>query len=888
MILNNVFPDKHGIYSVEPEKGYPAEFAFTSNNYTFFIYASVVRHNGAYMLRVATPGVPPIAYLIGLVATFYGDVQEHYMSGEQEFTFDRGAFLTTPTDCEEGPVAREASVAINTWEHPDPSLPITASTSAFPSLVGCEFLDFSTGLGVTPETTQADASSGYEVRLEVPQTRNDISGLGTPPVRDVSVTLPEGTTIAPGSANGLEACAEIGSSGINIEGNESEEVAADGLERPVAGHCPVASQIATVTASTPLLREALTGHLFLATPQCGRVGRASCTIDDAEDGRLIGLYLELEAPNSGVIIKLKGHATVKAGTRQITATFDEGPQFPFSNLAVSTKPGGRAPLANAQTCGAATSTAVVTPWSSPATPSATAIATFGVDWNGAGADCPTGDPFAPTLIAGTTSPLAALTSPFTLTLKREDREQNINTLSTTLPEGLLADLSKVARCPEPQASQPSVLACPPSSQIGTTTVAVGSGSDPYYVTGKVFFSGPYGGAPFSLSVVVPAVAGPFNLGDVLVRVRLFVDPHTSRVTAVSDPLPQERDGVPLRLRVLNVTLDNREFVLNPTNCAKTSITGAVTSTTGASASIASPFAVAGCKNLPFRPAMSISTEAKATKANGTGLRIKVTYPQGGEANIAKVVVGLPRQLPTRLETVQKACRAATFEANPAACPAASVIGTATAHTLILSQPATGPAYLVSYGNAKFPDIVFVLQSEGVTVELDGQSFISKSGALKATFSSVPDVPISSFETVFPAGPFSQFTSVKTSGKAQGSQCGENLVAPVQLTGQNGAQIAEDVTLEIVGCRPSVSVVRAEASAQRLIVTVKTSVRGRLTIGGPGLEALTKRNVSAGTHRLAVALTSAGRVAARRHKQTELTLGLTVGKQKASTHKKIAL
>src|SRR6185312_9359767 len=198
---------------------------------------------------------------------------------------------------------------------------------------------------------------------------------------------------------------------------------------------------------------------------------------------------------------------------------------------------------------------------------------------------------------------------------------------------------------------------------------------------------------------------------------------------------------------------NGEFVLNPTSCAKTSIAGTVTSTTGGSAAISSPFAAEGCKGLKFEPSFSVSTEAKATKANGTGVRIKVAYPSGGQSNIAKVVVGFPKKLPVRLSTLQKACLAATFEKNPAACPAASVVGTATAHTPILSQPATGPAYLVSYGNAKFPDVVFVLQSEGVTVDLDGQSNVSKAGALKATFASVPDVPVSSFEAVLPPGPF---------------------------------------------------------------------------------------------------------------------------------------
>ncbi len=814
MILNNVYAHSadptlvRGVYNIPAEKGYAAEFAFASNHIEFVTYASVVRHHGTYMVRVSTPGITPSASLIGLVATFYGDIKSSYIVNNGEGLYDYGAFLTDPADCGASEADRSTSVVMNTWEHPY-ALPVAETTAgfsqskpSFPNLQGCGLLGLTAGLSVTPETTQADAPSGYEIGLTVPQAPNTASTLGTPPVKDVSVTLPAGSSISPSSANGLEACAETGPHGIDIEGPESEEVAADGLERPTPGHCPRASQIATVIASTPLLREDLTGHLFVASPECG--GQEGCTMQDAEDGKLFGLYLELEGPNSGVIVKLKGHATVQAGTGQITASFDEGPQFPFSKLTVSMKSGSHAPLANAQTCGTAASTAVVTPWSSPSTPDATAGSTFGVDWNGSGEACPATAPFAPTFTAGTTVPAAASTSPFTLTLRREDREQDIDTLSTTLPKGLLADLSKVGRCPEPQASTASLTACPASSQIGTTTVAVGSGSDPYYVTGRVFFTGPYGDAPFGLSVLVPAVAGPFNLGTVLVRVKLFVDPRTSQVTAVSDPLPQERDGVPLRMRVLNVSLENADFVLNPTNCSKTSITGTVHSPTGGQTAISSPFAVVGCKNLPFKPALSISTDALATKTRGTGVRAKISYPSAGQANVAKVVIGFPKQLPVRLETLQRACRATVFETNPAACPVASDIGMAVAHTPILASPLTGPVYLVSYGNAKFPDVVFVLQGEGITLEVDGQSFVSKTGALKVTFASVPDAPFASFETTLPPGRFSQFTSVRTVGKARGSQCGEKLVAPVRLIGQNGRQVAEKRHLKVVGCRSSVS------------------------------------------------------------------------------------
>jgi hypothetical protein len=797
----------YGLYNIVPEKGYAAEFAFTDASIEFVSYVGVVRHDSQYMIRVSVPGVPIVSKLTGLIATFDGDIAEHF--GEQ--VNDRGSFLTDPSDCREGPSAREASVALDTWQNPSPSLPITASTPAFPVLEGCEHLPFAAALTVSPESTQADEPSGYEVGLEVPQAPKDASGVATPPAKNVEVKLPLGTTISPSSANGLLSCDETGPAGINIEGPEAEAEGADGLAHPVAGHCPKASQIGTIKATTPLLAEELTGHLFLATPHCGGSGQPACASASAVNGELFGVYMELEAPQRGVIVKLAGTAHVDPSTGQITTVFEDLPQFPIGHVSVALKAGPRAPLANAQSCGVATSESIVAPWSEPQTSPSRSSSAFGVDWNGAGAPCPSSAPFAPGFIADTKSPVAGAYSPFSLTLKREDREQDVRGLSTTLPPGLLANLSKVARCPEPQASEPSLSACPAASQIGTATGAVGPGSEPYYATGKVFFTGPYGGAPFGLTIVVPAVAGPFNLGFIVERVALFIDPHTVQATAVTGSLPQMLDGVPLRYRTLNVTLDRPEFTLNPTGCAQKIIAGTAYSTTGATASLTSPFAVAGCRNLAFKPVLSGSTDARSTKLNGTGVKIKVAYPSSGtaESNIAKVVVGFPKQLPVRLETLQQACRASVFEANPAACPKASMVGSAIVHTPILAAPLVGPAYLVSYGNAKFPDVVFVLQGEGVTVDLDGQSFVSHSGALTATFANVPDTPFSSFETTLPAGKYSQFTSSRSTAKRSASQCGENLKMPVTMVSQSGVEIKQTVKLKVAGCRKKAKHARAK-------------------------------------------------------------------------------
>jgi hypothetical protein len=377
---------------------------------------------------------------------------------------------------------------------------------------------------------------------------------------------------------------------------------------------------------------------------------------------------------------------------------------------------------------------------------------------------------------------------------------------------------------------------------------------------------------------------------VLVRVALSVDPHTARVTAVDpEPLPQILDGVPLRFKLLNVTLENREFVLNPTSCSPTSITGTVHSTTGATAAVSSPFVASGCGNLAFKPTLSASTEASSTKADGTGVKVKIAYPEGGaEANIAQLAITFPSQLPVRLETLRKACPAATFEANPAACPAASSVGTPLAHTPILAQPLSGPVYLVSYGSAQFPDIVMVLQGEGVTVDVEGQSFVSSKGVLKVTFAAVPDAPISAFETVLPAGPYSQFTSVKSIKVPSASQCGESLVAPVTMVAHDGAQLTAKPQLTIAGCGPQVSVLAARATTSGVAVTVNTSARGRLMIGGAGLRTVIVGNAGAGRHRLTLALTRAGKSAARAHRRIRIAARLIVGKEKASGHREVVL
>jgi hypothetical protein len=423
--------------------------------------------------------------------------------------------------------------------------------------------------------------------------------------------------------------------------------------------------------------------------------------------------------------------------------------------------------------------ASLTPWSGG--PAATPSSTYTV----AGCSAPR---FAPSFLAGTASNQAGAFSPFSVTFSRADADAPLGAVSVTTPPGLLGLLKAVALCEEPQAALGQ---CGPGSLIGHTTAGAGPGPTPVYLGGQVFLTGPYHGAPFGLSIVVPAVAGPFNLGNVVVRAAISVDPNTTQLTVTSDPLPRILDGIPLQVKTINVTVDRPGFIFNPTSCDPLAVTGTLGATNGSSSPVSARFQAANCQGLPFKAKFTAATQAKTSRANGASLQVHILYTPGG-ANIRSVAVTLPKQLPARLSTIQQACLAATFQANPATCPAGSLIGTATASTPILAQPLTGPAYLVSHGGAAFPDIVIVLEGQGIRFDLTGNINITKQGITSSTFATVPDAPISSFTLLLPEGPHSGLS-------ATSSLCAKPLHMPTTITSQNSLQIKQNTTITTTGC-----------------------------------------------------------------------------------------
>jgi hypothetical protein len=778
-----ILPLSTPVYNIAPAPGEPAAFAFDAYVFPVRLDTSVLS-DGNYGIRVTVPEISEAAITLATSVTIWGVPADHSgpgVNGETNIFGEswgapnpgqtRVPLLTNPQQCS---APTTATIATDSWSDPGvfQSLPVPTDTFS-----GCGELSLDSSFSMLPDTLQAGAPAGYTLNLQIPQD-TDPDGLATPNVRKVVTKLPLGTVISPSAATGLSACSSEQFFGPGPREQRSAS----------PGECPANSQVGTVSITTPALVLPLTGAVYLAQPECG-----PCTPSDAASGRMVRLFVQVVGKGeSGIVVKLEGRAQINQQTGQVTATFEENPQLPFNEFELKLGGGERATLANPRTCGPASTSLELTPWSAPFTADSTSFSTFEVG------GCP-GARFAPSFVTGTTSNQAGGFSPLTLSFGRSDSDEYLNRLQLRMPPGLLGVVSSVPLCGEPQAAQGT---CPAASLIGHTNVETGPGADPFLVEGgQVFLTGPYAGAPYGLSIIVPAQAGPYTLsgstgnGTVVVRAAIAVDPNTAALTVTSDPLPRMLDGIPLQLRLVNVTIDRPNFIFNPTDCNPLSSTGILSSSEGMSATIASHFQVTDCAALHFKPSFTVSTSGHTSRKDGASLDAKVVYPAGAfgsQANIASVKVDLPKQLPSRLSTLQKACPAATFEANPAICPAASVVGVARAKTPVLPVELTGPVYFVSHGGEAFPSLIVILQGDGVRVDLTGSTFISKAGITSSTFRTVPDVPIDSFELYLPEGPHSALA-------ATGNLCKSKLAMPTAFVAQNGAQIKQSTNIAVSGC-----------------------------------------------------------------------------------------
>ncbi len=876
--LNNVSTIEVPVFNLTPAAGEPARFGFVPEGSPVILDTSV-RAGGDYGVVVSTNNLSEVVGLISSRITLWGvpDDPRHDASRGWECIaggsraieanpqcgppglLNPPPFLTLPTSCS-GPL--QTTVEADSWTHPgsftEPAsyaFPQDGAGKAF-GMDGCNRLSLDPAIEVTPETQAASTPTGLHVDLKVPQEGTlAASGLASSDVKDATVTLPVGMQVNPSSANGLEACPEVEPGGVGFTGftefqSGSPTATFTGTLPAEWGSgknfCANGSKVGVVHIKTPLLSHELEGSVYVAEQ------------DANPFGSLLALYIVAQDKTDGVLVKLAGEVHLNGQTGQIITTFKNTPQLPFEELRLEFFGGSGGPLSTPAACGTYTTTTSLTPWSAPESgPPATPPSAFSITSGTDGSACADPPPFAPALNAGSTNLQAGAFTPFITTMSREDGNQNLSVVHLHMPVGLLGELASVTPCREPQASLGT---CGPESEVGHTTVSAGLGPDPYTIPGgKVFITGPYKGAPFGLSIAAPAKAGPFDLGSgpcdcVVVRSKIEIDPYTSALTITSDPLPTMLQGIPLQLKHVNVTIDRPGFTLNPTNCSQLAVTGTITGEQGASASESVPFEVANCATLPFKPGFSASTQAKTSKLDGASLVVKVTQ-KPGEANIHTVDLQLPVALPSRDSTLNKACTEAQFNANPAGCPLGSVIGTATAHTPVLQVPLTGPAYLVSRGGAAFPDVEYVLQADerggDVEIVLDGKTQIKKA-VTYSHFETVPDAPISSFETDLPEGPHSIFS---TERPGVTNLCALSLFMPTTMVGQNGAQVTQSTKIAVTGCSP-VTISRRKLAGRSVMLEFNLTTKGTVTVTGQGLKRYHK-TLGAGSRQINVALSSAG-------------------------------
>ncbi|MGC1165149.1 MAG: hypothetical protein WA862_03490 [Solirubrobacterales bacterium] len=707
----NYMPEFYArIFRVRTQGDEAAAFAFSVfNSYPVRIVASVDPANG-YRIRSTASNINEGLPLGSASLTFWGIPQEHTgpgsffeigngsFGGPQSLTEPRNRFFSTPTNCERS--ALETSMTLTSWQT---KLPIAPVTSSVPGVTDCDLLSFDPTIAVTPENHRAGAPSGYEVELSVPQNEDPFGKL-TPNLRDAVVHLPAGLAISPPQANGLDACAD-------------QQL---GLHNAAPAACPDASKIGSLQIDTPLLEAPIPGSVYIG----------SQLSSNPESGEMYRIFLVADGP--GTLIKLSGAIRADARTGQLTATFDDNPELPFSKFTLNLKGGQRASLVNPTSCGTYTTTTSLSSWAGQIrSPQSSFAIDQGCDRSA----------FTPGFEAGVPDPAAGAYSPFSLRVTRPEGQQNVSRIEAILPEGMLAKLAGVALCPDAAAATGN---CPAASRVGTTTVGAGEGASPIYVPqpGKaptgLYLAGPYKGAPYSLLAKVPAQAGPFDLGTVVVRNALEVDPESAQVTAKSDPLPQILGGVPIAYRDIRVEVDRPGFTVNPTSCNPMSVEGTVLSAQGAAARLANGFQTVNCERLGFTPKLSLRLKGGTKRGQYPKLRAELRA-KPGQANIGRVSVALPHSEFLAQEHIKTICTRVQFAAD--ACPAGSIYGYAKAWTPLLDQPLQGPVYLRSSSNP-LPDMVAALHGQ-IDIDLAGR-IDSIDGGIRATFDAVPDAAVSRF------------------------------------------------------------------------------------------------------------------------------------------------
>jgi hypothetical protein len=716
-------------------------------------------------------------------------------------TTGKGGFITNPSNC-----AGPGAATTNTVTLTSTANEVKPKTYTTPiGTEGCNGaspfskVPFEPTFGLAPGAgeTQSDQPDGITAELTVPHAESPTS-IDSSQLRTASVTLPEGMTLNPSAASGLQACAPAQ---IGIK-----------TKNPIT--CPAASKLGEVTLTVPDLpaSEPLTGSIYLG-------GGPEPITGGSVSAPEYTIYLDANSARYGVDVRLEGKVTPNPTTGQVTTTFTENPEQPFSNIKLKFNGGRFAPIANPLTCGTATGTTSLVPYIgsfATATPSSPFAST----------GCASPLPFSLTQTTANQAPgTAGAKTSYSLNITRAGGQQYLSQIQTTLPAGLVGLIPSVTQCGEAEANAGT---CPGSSEIGAVSVAAGAGQSPFGFNGHIYLTGPYNGAPFGLSVVVPATAGPFSLGSVVTRGTLTVNPYTARVTATTT-LPTIYKGIPLRLQGVTVNINKQGFLQSPTNCSVLQTETTLTSTFGATQSLSYPFQVNACGGLAFKPSFKAKTSAKTSKANGASLETTLNIGSG-QTNFKSVMVQLPKQLPSRLTTLQKACPEAVFATNPYKCPSGSFVGGARANTPTLPGKLQGPAILVSHAGLAFPDLDLVMEANGVRVILVGNTKISK-GVTTTTFASTPDVPVSSITVNLPIGGHSALT-------ANGSLCINPLTMPTTMIGQNGFKVTQKTKITVASC--GVRIAGKKVVGNTAYITVQTYSAGRISGSGSNLKTVYRK------------------------------------------------
>jgi len=792
------------LFNMAPPPGVPAELAFQ--------IASVVIHirgglSGGFHLTAGSSDVLGRFFTSHVSTVLWGNPSDprhdHARHGTgcegeiteiEEKTFKEvcsvdpapAPFLTMPASCTE---EESFSATITSWLGSEDSrtVPLTDRNFEPFELNGCNALDFKPTIESKATTNLADSPTGLEFSIHQPQDES-LEGRSTAPLKDTTVTLPEGMTLNASAADGLDACSEE-QMGYAPEGSRIQFTT-------TPQHCPNAAKLGTLEATTPLLDHPLPGAIYLAKPY------------ENPFGSLTSIYLAIEDEESGIVAKLAGKVTPDPLTGRLTTRFTENPELPVEDIDLHFFKGADGALKTPLSCGTKTTTSTLTPWSTPEGADAhptDSFVTSSPAGGGSGA-CPTSEadaPNNPSFSAGTVAPAAGAFSPFVLKLSRADGTQRITGIETTLPQGLTGKLAGVPYCPESAIAQArsreapnqgklelASPSCPLASQLGTVTVGAGAGPNPLYTTGRAYLAGPYKSAPLSLAIITPAVAGPFDLGTVVTRVALEVGEYSARISAVSDPLPTILDGIPLDIRSIALRLDRPNFALNPTSCEVMSISGKAVSASGQVAPLTNRFQVGGCNKLAFKPKFSLSLKGATKRSGHPALRAVLSFPKKGSfANIARAQVSLPHSEFLDQSHIGTVCTQAQLKTQT--CPKKSIYGHARAITPLLDKPLAGPVYLgVGFGH-ELPDVVADLNGQ-VRILANGKVDANRQKGLRNTFEAVPDAPVTKFVLEMQGG---------KKGLLQNSEniCGKVQRAEATFTAQNGKVVRLRPKIAVKGC-----------------------------------------------------------------------------------------